>query len=114
MAGEGVWEGVQCCVEVTVRGCEASCSRGEGEWRGDSGEDVRERPRVRGRARKAAFGRACERAFALIFILLSTERPPVAMVSNYPLHQHYIISVSGQSDCRESRRSCEKDCWRPC
>ena len=77
-AGERVWEGVRCCVEVRVGGCE--CARGVGEWRGEEGTEMREKLRTRAMARKIAFSRACETAFSNILIVLLPGKPAAAVV----------------------------------
>ena len=76
-----MWVGVRCCVGVSVRGCGEGESRGVEEWRGDEGEEVREKLKTRGMARKIAFRRACEDAFSNILIILVPGRPPVPMVT---------------------------------
>ena len=65
-----MWEGVRCCVEVRVGGCE--CARGVGEWR--------EKLRTRAMARKIAFSRACETAFSNILIVLLPGKPAAVVV----------------------------------
>ena len=79
--GGRVWVGVRCCVGVSLRGCGERESRGVEEWRGDEGEEVREKLKTRGTARKIAFRRACEDAFSNILIILVPGRPPVPMVT---------------------------------
>ena len=80
-----MWVGVQCRVEVTVRGCEEGESCGLGEWRGEGGEEEgspADKLRARGAARKRAFNRACEDAFSHILLILIPGRPTTAMVTD--------------------------------
>ena len=75
-----MWEGVRCCVEVRVGGCDGECARGVGEWRGEEGTEMREKLRTRAMARKIAFSRACETAFSNILIVLLPGKPAAAVV----------------------------------
>ena len=80
--------GAWCRVEVTVRGNEGG-SYGVGEWRREEGEgesggeepSIEGKIRMRGRAKKTAFNRACVDAFSHILLILLPERPAVAMVT---------------------------------